>query len=146
MKALLILLLAAAWLQLAGCGPSEPDEVRIRHAIEAMALALEEGESKPFLERVAEDFTGDSGRWDRQRVRQYVLARTIGSGNRPDIDLGDIEVELFDGRARATVETRISDAGRWLPQRGAHYRFETGWRLDDGQWRVIRADWERLGR
>lgn len=145
MKASLIFLVGMTCLFMTGCGPSESDEVRIRHAIEAMALALEEGESKPFLERVAADFTGDAGRWDRQRVRQYVLARTLGNGNRPDIDLRDIEVELFDGRARATVETRISDAGRWLPQRGALYRFETGWRLDDGQWRIIRADWERLG-
>lgn len=146
MKAYPIVLLGAVCLAVSGCGPSEPDETRIRQAMDVMALALEEGELKPFLERVAEDFTGDDGRWDRQRVRQYIMGQTIGGRERPDIDLGDIEVELFDGRARAAVEAHITDAGRWLPQRGARYRFETGWREDDGQWRIIRADWERLDR
>lgn len=120
--------------------------MRINNAIELMAQAIEEGEPEPFLERVAEDFTGDGGRWDRQRVRQYILARTLRGGERPDIDLDEIEVELFDARARAIVEARISNADRWLPQRGAHYRFDTGWRLDSGEWRIIRADWERLDR
>lgn len=146
MKAPSIILLGVVVLTASGCGPTEPDETRIRNAIEAMALALEEGEPKPFLERVAEDFAGDDGQWDRQRVRQYVMGQTIGARERPDIDLGSIEVELLGERARATVEVRISDAGRWLPQRGAHYRFETGWREDDGQWHIIRADWERLDR
>lgn len=130
----------------AGCGSSEPDKVRINNAIEAMARAVEEGEPEPFLERVAQDFTGHGGRWDRQRVRQYILARTLQSGESPDIDLDDISIELLGDRARATVEVRISNADRWLPQRGAHYRFDTGWRVDGGEWRIIRADWERLDR
>lgn len=146
MRASIILLLSVACLSVAGCAPSEPDEDRIRNAVESMARAVEEGEPGPFLERVADDFTGDGGRWDRQRVRQYILARTLQSGDRPEIGLDGIEVELFGDRARATVDARISDAGEWLPQRGARYRFETGWRLDDGEWRIIRADWERLDR
>lgn len=120
--------------------------MRINNAIEAMARGVEEGEPEPFLERVADDFTGDGGRWDRQRVRQYILARTLQSGERPDIDLDETSIELLGDRARATVEVRISNADRWLPQRGARYRFDTGWRVDDGQWRIIRADWERLDR
>lgn len=133
-------------LFLTGCGPSEPDEVRINNAIEAMARAVEEGEPEPFLERVAEDFTGHDGRWDRQRVRQYILGRTLQGGRQPDIDLEGINIELLGDRARATVEARISNADRWLPRRGAHYRFDTGWRVDGGEWRIIRADWERLDR
>lgn len=144
MKCASILFLSC--LSLAGCGPSEPDEVRINNAIEAMARAVEEGEPEPFLERVAEDFTGHGGDWDRQRVRQYIMARTLQSGERPDIDLDEISIELLGDRARATVEARISNADRWLPQRGADYRFDTGWRVDGGEWRIISADWERLDR
>lgn len=140
------ILLLVACLAVSACGPSEPAEVRIRNAIESMAQAVEQGEPEPFLDRVADDFTGDGGQWDRQRVRQYILARTLRSGDRPDIHLSDVSIELFGDRARATVETRISGAGRWLPRRGARYRFDTGWRLDGGEWRVISADWERLDR
>lgn len=133
-------------LGMAGCGSSEPDEVRINNAIEAMARAVEQGESEPFLARVAEDFTGDGGSWDRRRVRQYILAQTLQGGRQPDIDLDDINIELLGDRARATVEARISNADRWLPRRGARYHFDTGWRVDGGEWRIIRADWERLDR
>jgi hypothetical protein len=145
-RASMLFPLFLACLFLASCGPSEPGEVRINNAIEAMARAVEEGEPESFLARVAEDFTGHGGRWDRQRVRQYILARTLQRGERPDIDLDGISIELLGDRARATVEVRISNADRWLPRRGAHYRFETGWRVDGGEWRIIRADWERLGR
>lgn len=134
------------FMLLPACGPSEPAESRLRQAIESMAEALETGKPEPFMKRVAEDFTGDGGRWDYKRVRQYVLAQTLRNSDRPAIDLSDIRIEMFEGRARVTVDATFSDAGRWLPQQGADYRFETGWRLDDGEWRIIRADWERLER
>lgn len=136
----LCVLLAAA------CGPEEPAEARIRKAIETMAGALEQGKPDPFLERVAGDFTGGGGGWDRQRVRQYVLGRTLHSRAEPQIDIKDVRIELFDGRAKARVEVVFSGEGQWLPGRGARYRFDTGWRLDDETWRIINARWERLDR
>lgn len=134
----------ACALLLAACGPSATDETRIRDAIRTMASAIEEGQPGLFLDRVAEDFSGDRGAWDRHRVRQYVLGQTIRRGGKPAIDLSEITVELFGDRARAVVEARIRGEDRWLPAGGARYRFDTGWRLDGGTWKVIRADWERL--
>lgn len=130
----------------AACGPGETDRTRIRNAIEAMALAIQEGEPGPFTQRVAEDFSGNRGSWDRHRVRQYVLAQTIRRAEAPAIDLSIRSIELFGDRARATVEATIRGGGRLIPAGGARYRFETGWRRDDGEWLVIRADWERLDR
>lgn len=146
MNRLLCIAAASCVLALAGCGPGQSDETRIRQAIETMATAMEEGRPEPFLERVADDFSGDRGSWDRHRVRQYVLAQTIRRGKRPEIDISIGDVELFDGRARASVKATFRGDGRWLPVGGARYRFDTGWRLEDGDWRVIRADWERLDR
>lgn len=33
-------------------------------------------------------------------------------------------------------------SGGLLPESGQIYEVETGWRLDDGEWRLIQADWK----
>lgn len=146
MTRLAAIIALAALGTLSACGPGEPDETRIREAVAAMARAVEEGRPDDFLQRVSREFTGDDGAWDRHRVRQYLLGQALQNRNRPDIDAGVTAIEMFDDRARATVEADIRGEGRWLPGGGARYRFETGWRLEDGEWRIIRADWQRLDR
>ena len=70
---------------LAGCARA-PDEQRIREAIAAMQTAVAERAPKAFLSHVAEDFTGNQGDLDRDRLANAVglnsasfnLARMIG--------------------------------------------------------------------
>lgn len=123
---------------------SAPDrEVQLRDTIRSMAAALEAHEPGPFLRHVAEDFSGGRGAWDEQRVRRFVLGQTLRKEPLA-IGLNRIEITMHGERAGAVVTARITGERGWIPARGETYRFDTGWRLDGGRWKVIRADWERV--
>lgn len=126
----------------AGC--AAPDrEVQLRDTIRDMARSLEQHEPGGFLGHVADDFSGNRGEWGASEVRRFVLRQTMRK-EPVSIALDSMELSLREDRATAIVTARISGSPGWLPRRGEAYRFRTGWRLDGGDWVVIRADWERL--
>lgn len=141
-RILAVAALALALLSIAGCG-TQDRETELRAAIKGMAQAAEERQPAPILERIADDFSGNRGAMDAATAKRYVLAQTM-SRARVSVSLGDIDVTLHGDRASATVEASFAGRATWLPGRGTNYRFETGWRLDGGEWRLIRADWKRL--
>jgi len=134
-------LLLLGLLSAPGCSP--PDrEAELRNTIGEMARAAEDHRPAPILERIADDFSGNRGAMDAAAAKRYVLGQTM-SRDRLSVSLGSIDVTLHGDRATATVEASFAGSAAWLPGRGTQYSFETGWRLDDGQWRLIRADWKR---
>jgi len=44
-------------------------------------------------------------------------------------------------RARAQFRALATGGSGWLPDEGRLWRVETGWRLDDGDWMMISAEW-----
>lgn len=140
MKRLSAALLLA--LLLAG-GCSEPDrKAQLKATIRTMADALESYRADTFLAHVAEDFVGESGAWNRRRVKRFVLGHALRK-QPVSIDVNDMRLTLYDGRAEAVVTATVAGEGRWWPTAGHTFRFDTGWRLADGKWRIIRANWER---
>ncbi|MDQ3160842.1 MAG: hypothetical protein M3Q51_07455, partial [Pseudomonadota bacterium] len=90
---------------------------------------------------LAEDFVGNGG-MDRRGARQ--LAVTVFLRQR-DVDarLGPVIVAL---RSEAEVVATFSvlatgGNGGWLPESGQVFEFETGWRLEEGEWRLLNARW-----
>lgn len=134
---LLVLLLA-----LSGCGPALDDEARIGRTIEGMIEAIERGDVSDFMAPVADDFVAADGRLDRRGlgllVRRERLARdAIGVRN------VDPEIELVgDSRARASFRALATGGSGLLPDEARLWRVETGWRRDDGEWKLISADWQ----
>lgn len=122
-----------------------PDEVRIREAITAMQAAVEAREPRTFMGYVADDFTGNKGGVDRAQLHNLLRAQFLRN-EAVGVTLGPIGVELFDRRATATVTATLTggSSGGWLPERGGAYRFTTGWKNEDGEWRCISAEWEAL--
>lgn len=129
-----------AVLGIAGCRKTPPEEA-IRTAIGQMQAAAEARQVGDILDSVAEDFVGPQG-MDRKAFRQYLSLVSLRN-EKIAVDLGPMDVALFGDRATAsfTAATR-GGSGALLPDRAQVHRVETGWRLDDGEWKLISAKWE----
>lgn len=136
---LLALLLLAA---LAGCS-RPPDEDRIRSAITAMEQAAEQREPRAFMEQIAPDFVGGEASFDRTALHNLLRGQFLRNEG-INVLLGPIEVSLQGDRATAKVTATLTGgSGGWLPERGAIYDIDTGWKRLDGEWRCISASWQQ---
>lgn len=126
-------------LGLSGCR-KEPPEQALRNTIAAMETAAEAHDNDALFEPIAEDFAGSEG-MDRQAFRRYVTftgmrSKSIG------VQLGPLEVKLYDQRATVSFTAALSGGEGLLPSRVQVYDVDTGWRLDDGEWKLISAKWK----
>ena len=93
-----------------------------------------------LFEPIAEDFVGSEG-MDRKAFRRYVTL--TGMRNQEiGVQLGPLDVKLFDQRATVSFTAALSGGASWLPDRAQVYQVDTGWRLEDGEWKLISAKWE----
>src|SRR5688572_3013509 len=134
------LLAAALSAVLCGCGEDDP-RARIVASIDAMEAAVEAREPQGFLRHVADDFRGQGGAYDRNALRGHLAALLVGNQS-VSVTLTPASVTLH-GDERATVEvSALVVGGARLPERGEHLEIRSGWRLDDGVWKVYVAEWE----
>jgi len=131
----------ALWVGLAGCA-KEPDEQALRDTVSALQAAVERRDADAVEDLLADDFIG-SGGLDRDGARRlaglvFLRHREIGT------TLGPLEVEMHGARASVRFTAVVTGGGpRALPDAARIYRMETGWRIDDGEWRLTSADCER---
>lgn len=124
----------------AGCSGSPPEEA-IRGAIAAMETAVEAREPRGFLEHVTDDFAGQGGALDRSALRGYLASLLVGNAL-VEVTLTPAKITLH-GDSRATVElSAFVIGGARLPERGERLTIRSGWRLEDGEWKVYAAEWQ----
>ena len=131
---------AIALLGLAAGCRREPPEEALRAQIAGLEAAIEARDADALAEGLADDFAGPDG-MDRDRLRRtaalaWLRNRDVG------VALGPVEVELIGDRATARFTAATRGGEGLLPDSAQVYRVETGWRLDDGEWRLISARWE----
>lgn len=105
---------------------------------------MEEGRPRGFIDRIADDFTGEDGTLDRTSLHNLLRTQALANTH-IGISLTSVDIELL-GDERATVRTTVTltgGNGRWLPERGSIYRITSGWRKEGGDWHCINAQWER---
>lgn len=128
-------------LAIAGCS-TPPTEAALRAEIERMEKALEARDAGAFMDGITEDFTGEDGQLDRRALRGFIAAQLLGQQG-VSVVMGPADIVLFgDERATVTVSAVVS-GGRFLPQRVDSVSIESGWRVEDGEWRCYSASWER---
>lgn len=137
------LLIALLIVFLGGCGSDTPED-RLRETMAQMEEAVEGRRPSAFIEHVTDDFSGESGQLDRDNLRRYLASQMMG----PDsisVVLGPADIKLH-GADRATVRvTALVTGGRFIPERGERLEIESGWRLEDGDWRCYVATWTPKG-
>jgi hypothetical protein len=120
-----------------------PDETRIRETIAAMESAVETRNPRDFMAHVAEDFAGQEAGFDRPSLHNLLRAQFLRNQS-VGVLIGPIEVTIQTPRATATMTVTLSGgAGGLLPERGAIYDVETGWKQVGGDWQCISASWRQ---
>lgn len=124
---------------LSGCSRTPPEQA-LRETIAAMEEAAEARDSAALVEHLAEDFAGPGG-MDRDRFRRYLAVIWLRNQD-VGVTLGPLEVRLLGERATVDFTAAARGGAGLLPDRADVYQVRTGWRLEDGDWKLISADWE----
>ncbi len=124
----------------AACSRTTPEE-RLRETVSALQEAIDARDASAISELVAADFVGNEG-LDREGARRLAAAvflrhREIGAV------LGPVDVSL-SGDTHASVDFTAmvtGGGGGWMPESGQVYRVRSGWRVEEGEWRLTSAEW-----
>ena len=135
---LVAVLLIAAF---SACSPPLTVSQQIIAAIREMETRIENGERRPFMDHVAEDFSGQNGQLNRQELRGLVIYQ-LNRHQRLHAQLFPISViETGEETASATFKALITGGPGWIPDQGQLYDFETLWRYQGGEWKLTSANW-----
>ncbi|MBN8260720.1 MAG: nuclear transport factor 2 family protein [Xanthomonadales bacterium] len=134
----------ALLLVLAGCSRGDPEQA-VRAQLEVLQQAIDARDAGAVADLLAEDFIGNDG-LDRRGAKQlaagvFLRHREVGAR------LGPVTVELRgEGEAIARFSVLATGgSGGLLPEQGQVYQVETGWRLQDGDWKLLNASWTPSG-
>lgn len=139
MRPVLLISLVLLAALVAACSRT-PDETRIRAAIGAMEAAVEARQPRDFMGYVGEDFAGQDGGLDRPALHNLLRAQFLRN-QAVSVLIGPIDVTLHGERASARMSVTVSGGAGLLPERGAIYQVDTGWRRSGGDWMVVSATW-----
>jgi hypothetical protein len=138
--ALFATLLCAVFLALAGCDSTPPEE-KLRATIAKMQTDGEQHRVSDVMASVAEDFGGGGG-MDRQGLSRMLTMISLQNRNL-GVTIGPMDVEVLGERATAKFTLGASGgSGGFMPDRAQIYEVTTGWRLEDGEWKLISANWK----
>lgn len=106
-----------------------------------MQAAVEARDADALLEPVDEAFGGPQG-MDRDGLRRYAALIFLRQ-RRVGVVLGPVDVEMHGDRAAARFDALVTGAEGLLPGSAEARRVDTVWRLEDGEWVLVTADWSK---
>jgi len=127
-------------IALSACRRDSPEQA-VRQQVAALQAAIDARDAGDIEALLAEDFVGNEG-LDRRGARQLAAAVFLRH-RQVAAKVGPVSVELRgqgDAIARFSV-LATGGSGGLLPEQGQVYQFETGWRLVDGEWKLLTASW-----
>ncbi|MDH5833728.1 nuclear transport factor 2 family protein [Luteimonas kalidii] len=122
-----------------GCARTDPEQA-LRETVAQLQSAIEERDPAAMQQHLAEDFIGNDG-LDRDGARRLAGAMLLRYRDLA-IDAGPLQVDI-DGTHAVVRFTAVlrGGSGRLLPESARVYEVETGWRLQQGDWRLTSARW-----
>ena len=135
-----VALLYMGMLALSGCARDTPEDA-LRVQLQQMEQAATAREPRAFMDGVAEDFSGEGG-IDRAALHNLLRMQLLGNA-KVGVTTGPLQVEMQGDRARVSFSAVLTGgSGRFLPDAAQSYAITTGWRVEDGDWRLYYAQWE----
>jgi len=128
----------------AGCGPEETPEARVRAVIARGEEAAEARDLSGLMGLVSADYRDGQGN-GREELKQYLRGYLVA--NQSVHVLTRVDSVEFPYRDFAQVSLTLGTLGREQAAAAALdvaadvYEVELDLRLEDGDWRVMRADW-----
>lgn len=136
-------IIATILLSMAGlsaCGKPPPEE-RLRARVSEMQAALVERSPDRFMQGFAMDFAGPHG-MDRAAAHNMLRGQVLRN-SRMSAVTGPLDISLNGDRATVRFNLVLAAGNAsWLPEHAQTYRVNSGWREEDGEWRVYYAHWE----
>jgi hypothetical protein len=127
---------------LVACSQPLTVEQQVITVIRQMEEKIEAGERRAFMAHIADDFSGQGGRMNRDQARALVVFQ-LRRFERLQAQLFPINVtETAPGQATAEFRALVTGGPGWIPERGQVYDFTTAWRERDDEWQLVGADWE----
>jgi len=148
----LIAVLLLTVILIEACGENLSTEQRIIANLEQMESAAEEGRHLDFMRYVSDDFGGQYGSMDRREFHRFMIFQ-INKNRRLHASFFPIHVrentssgDETTAATGASAQFRILVTGGagLLPDRGQLFAVKTGWVMDDGDWLLVKADWETV--
>ena len=124
-----------------GACSAEPSEAALRAQLVGMQEAAARQRIGDFMQGVAADFTGNDG-MDRAALHNMLRMQVLGKTS-VGISTGPVQVDVTGETATVEFDVLLlGTSGRVLPDSARSYSVTSGWRIEDGQWRVYYAQWQ----
>jgi hypothetical protein len=124
---------------LASCSQTSPEQ-RLQRQFERMQAAVEEKRTDDFMAGVSTGFAGKNG-MDRAALHNLLRLQMLGNAS-VGVTRGPLDIQLQGDHATVKCSVLlIGGGGRFLPERAQNYAIISGWREEEGEWRVYYADW-----
>lgn len=126
-------------LALSGCARNTPEQ-HLRATIASLQASIEARQTSAVKQVLAADFVGPDG-LDRDGAVRLALAmflrhRDVG------VSIGPLQVQMQERNATVRFDVALTGgSGDLLPDAARLYSVETGWRLENGDWRLTSAQW-----
>lgn len=134
------ILLLAGCVILSACQRESPEHA-LRAQVQQMQAAAEARDPGAFIDAVAEDFSGNAG-MDRAALHNLLRLQLLGNA-KVGVTTGPMAVEMQGDRAKVSFSAVLTGgSGRFLPDAAQSYAITTGWRMENGEWRLYYAQWE----
>jgi hypothetical protein len=117
-----------------------PPEAQLRSTIAGLQSAVERRDGSALHDAIAADFIGPGGldRDGARRMAQATFLRYQDVG----ASVGPLDINLREQHATVRFTAAMTGGAGLLPDSGQVYDVETGWRLEDGEWRLVNAAWK----
>lgn len=132
-------------LAVSACARTTPEQ-RLRDTLAALQTRIESRDAGAIRSFLAEDFIGPEG-LDRQGAVRLAQAMFLRHREIGITIAGSLQIRMqpMHGSMRhANVRfdaALTGGSGHLLPDAARLYSVETGWRLEDGDWRLTSASW-----
>ncbi len=125
---------------LAACAGDTPEQ-RLRTAMADLQHAVEARDAGGIRTLLADDFVGSRG-LDRDGALGMARVAFLRHRRVGVAIVGPLDVRMQPGHASVRFAAALTGgSGRLLPDAARLYEVETGWRLEDGEWRLTSATW-----
>jgi len=126
-------------MAVSGCART-PSEEALRDTVDALRQSIEDRNADALNDVLAEDFVGPDG-LDRKGARRIAVLQGMRH-DRVGVTLGPLDVQARGDHATVRFTAALTGgSGRLLPDSARAYEVETGWRFDEGAWRMTSATW-----
>lgn len=144
--ALLILISACIFPSISGC-QKDSEEDKVRTTIVTVRNAAEDKDLKTMLSHIAKTYRDRQGN-DYDGIKNLILFYFFRH-QKISVLLPDIAVSVDASSAAAHFEAILSSksgsSGTVLPEALGAYRFDVSLIKDQNEWKIVSADWQRVG-